>query len=233
MKTSDSIAALAVALSKAQAEIPALEKSATNPFLKNKYIPLDDILTVSLPILAKHDLAIIQLPFSDGGVVIGVTTRIAHKSGEWVEDVISLQQNDEKGKSAAQVAGSIITYLRRYSLASLLGIASETDTDGNGKQTAQPAAKTPAKKAQADTKTPATWKPAAIAWMIDEKLATNGHNAAAVWELLDGDNCPDKGTFAKRAKLYREWREEGGLDPKPAAVFAIEGKTPEGEPSDE
>ena len=38
---------------------------------------------------------------------------------------------EEKGKSSAQVAGSIVTYLRRYSLASILGIYSDEDGDGN------------------------------------------------------------------------------------------------------
>jgi len=39
---------------------------------------------------------------------------------------------EERGKSTAQVAGSVITYLRRYALAAILGIYADEDTDGNG-----------------------------------------------------------------------------------------------------
>jgi hypothetical protein len=54
-----------------------------------------------------------------------------HTSGEWISSSISMPIGDEKGKSNAQVAGSIVTYLRRYSLASILGIYSDEDGDGN------------------------------------------------------------------------------------------------------
>ena len=47
---------------------------------------------------------------------------------------MTLATGSEKGKSNAQVAGSIITYLRRYSLASILGMYSDEDTDGNEPQ---------------------------------------------------------------------------------------------------
>ena len=39
----------------------------------------------------------------------------------------------EKGKSSAQVAGSVITYLRRYSWVSILGLYAEEDTDGTSR----------------------------------------------------------------------------------------------------
>ena len=220
MKTSESIANLSQALSKAQAEIPALEKTAKNPFLKNKYIPLDDILTIATPILTNNDLAIIQLPYSDGGVIVGVTTRLAHKSGEWVEDTISLQLTDEKGKSAAQVAGSVITYLRRYSLSSLLGIASETDTDGNAapKQAQKPAkSAAPAKKNAAPVNI--------VDWMVEEDHATNIHNARSIFKnlkLAPLMNTGDVEAAQARVIRYRELRDEG-MDAEFATVHAIKG----------
>jgi len=47
------------------------------------------------------------------------------------ESTASLQLGEERGKSLAQVAGSIVTYLRRYPLASILGMYADEDGDGN------------------------------------------------------------------------------------------------------
>ena len=58
-------------------------------------------------------------------------TVLTHASGEWISSSLSLPLADEKGKSGAQVAGSIITYLRRYTLSAVLGMYSDEDTDGN------------------------------------------------------------------------------------------------------
>ena len=73
---------------------------------------------------------------------IGVTTILMHNSGEWLESTCWLELGDERGKSNAQVAGSIVTYLRRYSLASILGMYADEDGDGN-KQDKQPEKKQP------------------------------------------------------------------------------------------
>jgi hypothetical protein len=129
MTKSESITKLAAALVALEAEIQNPKNTATNPFLKNKYAPLNDLLTEYRPLMAKHGLAIVQLPAGEDRV--GVTTMLIHQSGEWVADTVEMTVHDEKGKSNAQVAGSIITYLRRYAVSAVLGIASEDDTDGN------------------------------------------------------------------------------------------------------
>jgi hypothetical protein len=81
-------------------------------------------------VLAKNGLAVTQLTFGEDGVV-GVETILTHLSGEWISDRVSMQVGEERGKSSAQVAGSIVTYLRRYSLASILGVYADEDGDGN------------------------------------------------------------------------------------------------------
>ena len=91
--------------------------------------------------LAKNGLSVSQLTTGSGGE-IGVTTILMHTSGEWLSSTSSLPIGEEKGKSQAMVAGSIISYLRRYSLASILGMYAEEDTDGhtgNGKAAQKPA----------------------------------------------------------------------------------------------
>jgi len=121
---------IAKALVKAQAEMPVVPFDSVNPFLKNRYAGLGSVIETVRPVLAKHGLAFTQLSVGKNGEV-GVKTILMHESGEFIEDTIMLPLSDEKGKSAAQVAGSIITYLRRYSLASILGVYADEDTDGN------------------------------------------------------------------------------------------------------
>ena len=127
---SEKLDLLATALSKAQSEMPAVPMNAVNKFLGNKYADLAEMIRVASPVLAKHGLSISQQPISIDGHV-GVTTTLLHASGQWIEDTITLPLGDEKGKSVAQVAGSIITYLRRYSYGAIVGLATDEDTDGN------------------------------------------------------------------------------------------------------
>lgn len=144
MNKSESIKELAGALAKAQAELPAATFDAENPFLKNRYASLGAIIETSRPVLAKHGLAVSQLTITEGDQV-GVTTVLMHASGEWLESTATLATGEERGKSSAQVAGSVITYLRRYSLASVLGMYADEDTDGHAPKPAAPVVKPAAK----------------------------------------------------------------------------------------
>lgn len=137
MQKSESIKELASALTKAQGEMPAVKFNSTNPFLKNKYADLGAIIAAAKPVLAKHGLAVSQLSTSDDDR-IGVETVLMHQSGEFIASSLSMEIADEKGKSSAQVAGSIITYLRRYALASILGMYADEDGDGNAPEQANP-----------------------------------------------------------------------------------------------
>lgn len=158
MKTSPSIAALSKALVEAQAEMPTIAFDSTNPFLHNRYASLGAVIEASRPVLAKHGLAVTQFPVSEGDQM-GVDTMLLHASGEWICERVSIHLGEEKGKSRAQVAGSVTTYLKRYSWASVLGLYADEDNDGNApvrKQTPQeerPAR--PAAQAQAPTPAPA------------------------------------------------------------------------------
>lgn len=149
MITSETIGKLSKALSDAQVEMPILEKRGYSPYLKNHYVLLDDVLTAASDVLPSHGLSVLQLPFSTDDDKIGVRTRVSHSSGEFIEESIALPLADERGKSSAQVAGSIITYLRRYALTSLLMIASESDTDGSTKSDEKKAAQPDKKKTRA------------------------------------------------------------------------------------
>ena len=130
MNKTDTIQKLSEALSKAQAEFPPVPFNAVNPFLKNRYADLGGIIQTAKPILAKHGLAVSQLAEGEGNTT-SVTTILMHSSGEWISSTISMDMEAEKGKSQAQAVGSVITYLRRYSLASILGLYADEDNDGN------------------------------------------------------------------------------------------------------
>lgn len=154
MNKSESIQNLAAALSKAQAELPPVKFDSVNPFLKNKYASLGAVIEAARATIAKHGLSVSQLTFGEEGTA-GVETVLMHTSGEWISQSISMPIGEEKGKSSAQVAGSIVTYLRRYSLASILGIYSDEDGDGNeSKPVSKPARTTkPAPQANDDIMT--------------------------------------------------------------------------------
>ena len=130
MNKSETIGKLAQALAQAQGEFPAVKFDAQNPFLKNKYATLGAVIETARPILAKHELAIVQSPVSADGQ-IGINTLITHSSGEWLEDTIFISTSDSKGLSVAQSAGVVISYLRRYSLQAFLNMYADEDTDGH------------------------------------------------------------------------------------------------------
>jgi hypothetical protein len=125
VRRSDSIAALAGALAKAQGEMEGAAKGNTNPHFKSKYADLASVWDACRTPLAKNGLAVLQ-PVSADGARVTVTTILAHSSGEWLEESLTMtaQQNTPQG------VGSAITYGRRYGLASMVGIAPEDD-DGN------------------------------------------------------------------------------------------------------
>jgi hypothetical protein len=130
MNKSNTISKIAGAIAKAQAEMPVVKFDAQNPFLKNKYATLGAVIETARPILAKHELAIVQSPVSNVDQ-IGITTLITHSSGEWLEDTIFIAAQDGKGLSSAQNAGVVISYLRRYSLQAFLNMYADEDTDAH------------------------------------------------------------------------------------------------------
>jgi hypothetical protein len=132
MKTTEQIGALAAALAKAQGELKNIEKGKINTHFKTKYADIADGLDVVRPVLSKHGIAIIQATDMNPDTgIFWLTTRLVHTSGEWVESIYPLPV----GK--AQEQGSAITYARRYSLFSMVGVAgTNEDDDGNAANTA-------------------------------------------------------------------------------------------------
>lgn len=130
MKHSESIANLAAALARAQGKMNAAMLNAVNPFLKNRYADLGAVIEAARPFLAENDLSFSQFATVEQNRV-NVETLLMHGSGEWLSETLSLPLGDNKGLSAAQAAGVVITYARRYSLAPMLGVYAGDDADGN------------------------------------------------------------------------------------------------------
>lgn len=133
MNKSDTIASLAAALNKAQAEMSGAKKSAKNPFFKSNYANLEEVINCVKEPFADNGLSFVQFPISGDGVA-GVETIIMHESGEFIsgEFMLKCSKNDPQGM------GSAITYARRYGLQSACGVPSEDD-DGNAASAKKPA----------------------------------------------------------------------------------------------
>ena len=132
---SASIASLAAALAKAQGEMEGAAKANVNPHFKSKYADLASVWDACRAPLSKHGLSILQ-PVKADGAKVTVTTILAHSSGEWIEESLTMTA----GQNTPQGVGSAITYGRRYGLASMVGIAPEDD-DGNAASAPTPAAR--------------------------------------------------------------------------------------------
>jgi hypothetical protein len=130
MKGSEQINELAAALSKAQGEFQAAKMENTNPFFKSKYADLGSVIEASKDPCAKNGLAVAQ-PVACDGEKITVNTILMHASGQWISSEFTMTIGETRGSSPAQAAGSLITYMRRYSLAAVLGLYADEDTDGN------------------------------------------------------------------------------------------------------
>jgi hypothetical protein len=125
---SESIAALAAALSKAQADITGALKDSSNPFFKSKYADLASCWDACRKQLAANNLAVIQTTeVTESGTVL--VTTIAHSSGEWMRGTLPVVTKD----NGPQAQGSGITYARRYALAAIVGLA-QIDDDAEAAQ---------------------------------------------------------------------------------------------------
>src|SRR6476619_6120908 len=134
---SESIGAIAAALAKAQGELINPEKSLTatirSPFTREtdrtfRYASLSSGLDIVRKALGKHEIATVQTTAIDNEAgLIRLTTVLAHSSGEWVSSDWPVCAVGET--AAPHKMGAALTYARRYSLFTLVGIAGEDDLD--------------------------------------------------------------------------------------------------------
>ena len=136
-RSSESIGAIAAALAKAQGELINPEKSLTatirSPFPREtdrtfRYASLSSGLDIVRKALGKHEIATVQTTAIDNEAgLIRLTTVLAHSSGEWVSSDWPVCPVGDT--AAPHKMGAALTYARRYSLFTLVGIAGEDDLD--------------------------------------------------------------------------------------------------------
>jgi ERF superfamily len=136
-RSSDSVAALAAALAKAQAELTNPEKSLTAIIRSGRpgdaersfrYAPLSSGLDIVRKTLGQHEIATVQTTAVDrASGMVNLTTMLAHASGEWIASDWPVCPVAETANP--QRMGAALTYARRYALFTLVGIAGEDDLD--------------------------------------------------------------------------------------------------------
>lgn len=117
------------ALAAFQTEVPNIYKNAKG--YNYKFADLGEINDIIKPLLKNNGLGYAQ-PLSGNSV----KTILYHiESGETLESTVDIPQGVKlNGMNDFQVMGSAITYLRRYSLSSMLGLITDEDADAAGEQ---------------------------------------------------------------------------------------------------
>src|SRR5258705_3316286 len=136
-RSSETVAALASALAKAQAVLVNPEKSLVATIRtgrpgeaerSSRYAPLASGLDIVRKTLGQHEIATVQTTAIDQATgMVQLTTVLAHASSEWIA-------SDWPACPVAEIAnpqrmGAALTYARRYALFTLVGIAGEDDLD--------------------------------------------------------------------------------------------------------
>lgn len=119
------------------AEIPTLTNDSQNTHFGNRYLSLKKLIAILRPVLDHHHIVLIQPCEGDR-----VTTKLIDlDDGDTLESAIDLPMITDPQK----VAGAV-TYYRRYTLTSLLGLTIDDDDDGNtstGRTSPKPSAHRP------------------------------------------------------------------------------------------
>ena len=136
-RSSPSIASLAAALAKAQAELVNPEKSLVATIRADgprgaeqtfRYAPLSSGLDIVRKTLGQHEIATVQTTAIDQTAgIVNLTTVLAHASGEWIASDWPVCAISET--ATPHRMGAALTYARRYALFTLVGIAGEDDLD--------------------------------------------------------------------------------------------------------
>jgi hypothetical protein len=136
-RSSETVAAIATALAKAQIELSNPEKTAVG-LISNvsrgegertfRYAPLSTGLELVRKSLGGQQIAVLQTTEIDRpSGTVNLTTVLMHTSGEWISSDWPVCQLSDA--SMPRRMGAALTYARRYSLFALVGIAGEDDAD--------------------------------------------------------------------------------------------------------
>lgn len=194
MQKSESITEIAKALVKAQGEFAPIikTKEATIKGEKSsfsfKYAPLEEILSTIRPTLQANGLALMQ-----GVQGFDLVTTLLHISGEWISHAMEMP----KAYTSSRAYGSELSFRRRYSVTSVLGIAAEEDDDG---QHAEKELESLERKQAARNTASAANREAFEALSLKAQDDIRKHAANAV-ALLDEDRDTDAYLYVEEQKF--------------------------------
>lgn len=106
-------------------------KTRTGGTYEFSYTDLDGIFDAIRDVYKENKIAVLQnahTTIEDGTTYVTVETMLLHESGEWVKS----QPLKVAANTNIQDMGGQITYMKRYSLSAMLGLATEKDDDANG-----------------------------------------------------------------------------------------------------
>lgn len=132
-------------LMKAKQEIGTVKKDSKNPFHKSNYASLNAYIDASEEHLLENGLILVQAGNGSFSEPLIVATLVHPESGQWLKSYLPILNP----KLDSQGLGASVTYMRRYSIATLLGLVSEDDdgetASGRGKYDQQKKRATPEK----------------------------------------------------------------------------------------
>lgn len=199
---------LGAALAKVQTQLPTIGKGSTANIgqYKFKYADLADISAAVLPLLGANGLSWMTMPTLDEQGHFVLRYELLHSSGESRVGFYPLPAATSK----AQDLGSAITYARRYSLSSMVGVTPDEDDDGQS----APAASRQQRPAPQQRQAPDAERPAA------EPPQSNGHPA--------GGDTPEQA----RAALLVAAKGLGYTQPEVGKLYAGQHKISVGQETD-
>jgi hypothetical protein len=136
MQRSDSIVNLVKALAVAQSKIKNPKKNTKNTFFGSSYADLAEVLDMVRDSFDGTGLSFIQMPTYDGDIARGtltLETTLFHETGEWITSTWSSPVPNQKARDGKdipigpQAIGSATTYMRRYAVTAMVGIAQDDD----------------------------------------------------------------------------------------------------------
>jgi hypothetical protein len=161
------------ALIEAKKKFKALVKNKVNPHFRSRYADLAAVHDAVDDALSANGLTVMQPLCFDEKYGHVIKTELLHVSGESKVSMYPLP-----GGVKSQDLASAITYGRRYSLSSLLGIAADDeDDDGEGERAAAPQ-QTPTKPAAPKKDVGNLW----VGTVMKVDQVANGK-----WKVIGGD----------------------------------------------
>jgi hypothetical protein len=154
------IGELMKALCKASLSFGKIEKDKMNPHFKSSYASLDSIIPAVKSALLENNLYLYSYFDPLGEQEVLFITQLVHADSEqWMNSIIPVKLPANLTPQTLQGLGSLITYLRRYSIGQLLNLNTDEDDDGNNANVTTPVNTTQKPKPTTSNSFQSTYQP--------------------------------------------------------------------------